>query len=62
LIGISYDPKADVLEIAVEGLDHLIPHPTELYVEEGRTGIESLSVSDRDGNRHVVRLREPLIL
>ena len=57
LIGISYDPKDDVLEIALEGLDHLITNPTELYVDEGHTGFESLSVLDGDSNRHILRLR-----
>jgi hypothetical protein len=62
LIGITYDPKDDVLEVALEGLDHLIRRPAELHVQEGRTGLESLSVLDGDGNRQIVRLRQPVIL
>jgi hypothetical protein len=50
-----------VLEVALEGLDHLISRPLELYVEEGDTGLESLFVSDADGNRHVIRLKQPVI-
>jgi hypothetical protein len=34
LLGISYDPKDDIIEIALEGVDHLIPKPREVYVEE----------------------------
>src|SRR5215212_5063528 len=56
LLGITYDPKNDLLEVALEGLDHLIPKPLELYVEEGHTGLESLSVLDGDGNRQIIRL------
>jgi hypothetical protein len=62
LLGIAYDPRNDVLEVALEGLDHLIPRPLELYVDEGRTGVESLSISDADGNRHIIRLKQPVIL
>ena len=34
LIGIVYDAKDDIVEVAVEGLDHIIHRPRELYVEE----------------------------
>ena len=35
LLGIAYDPNDDIVEIALEGLDHLIPNPREIYVEKG---------------------------
>lgn len=62
LLGFAYDPKDNVLEVALEPLDHLIQKPVELYVQEGRTGIESLSVRDGDGNQHIIQLRLPVIL
>ena len=62
LLGIAYDPKDRVLEIALEGLDHLIREPVELHVQEGRTGIESLSVMDGEGNRHIVQLEQPIVM
>lgn len=62
LWGLAYDPKDNVLEVALEGLDHLIQTPVELYVQEGRTGIESLSVRDGEGNQHIIQLRLPVIL
>lgn len=62
LIGITYDPKDDVFEVAVEGLDHLIHEPRELNVQEGPNGLASLEVVDAAGNRHLVQLREPLML
>ena len=34
LIGIVYDPKDDIVEVAVEGLDHMVHRPRDLYVEE----------------------------
>ena len=34
LIGVTYDPKDGLVEIALEGLDHMIRGPREIYVEE----------------------------
>jgi hypothetical protein len=34
LIGLVYDPQDDIVEVALEGLDHMIHKPRELYVEE----------------------------
>ena len=62
LLGITYDQKDDVLEIALLGLDHLIPKPRQIFVDEGLTGSTSLEVIDHAGVRHIVQLREPLML
>src|SRR3954470_7501133 len=36
LIGITYDPKDDIVEIALEDVDHIINKPREIYfAEEG---------------------------
>ena len=29
-LGIVYDPKDDIVEVALEGLDHMIPKPREI--------------------------------
>jgi hypothetical protein len=62
LLGISYDPKNDLIEILVEGLDHLIPKPHEVWVDHGPTGLVSMEVIDADDVRQIIRLREPLML
>jgi hypothetical protein len=62
LLGITYDPKKDVLEIALDGLDHLVPKPRQVYVDEGLAGLDSFEAIDHAGARHIVRLREPLML
>jgi hypothetical protein len=59
LLGVTYDRKADVLEIALDGLEHLIPKPQQIFVDEGHAGLESFEVIDQAGIRHIVRLREP---
>jgi hypothetical protein len=61
LIGITYDLKDQVLEVALEGLDHLIRKPVEFYVQEGQSGVESFSILDAEGNRHIVQLLPPVI-
>lgn len=62
LLGIVYDPKNDLVEIALEGLDHMIRAPREVYVDQGPVGLVSLEVVDSDGVRNVIQLREPLML
>ena len=44
LFGITYDPKDDLLEIALEGFDHLIHKPHDIYVDDGPDGL-SVGVS-----------------
>ena len=62
LIGIVYDPKDDIVEVAVENLDHIIQRPRELYVEEEDGELSSLAVVDGEGTRHVVNFRQAVNL
>lgn len=62
LLGITYDPKSDLIEILVEGLDHLIPKPREVWIDQGPTGLLSMEVIDADDVRQIIRLRDPLML
>jgi hypothetical protein len=62
LVGITYDPKDDILDVALAELDHVIPNPREIYVEDGGVGLASVAVADGDGKRHLINLRDPLAL
>ena len=62
LIGIVYDPKDDIVEVAVENLDHIIQRPQELYVEEEDGELSSLTVVDDEGVHHVVNFRRAVNL
>lgn len=62
LMGIVYDHKDDLVEVLMEGLDHLIRKPTEIYVDYGPTGLTSVAVVDADGVKQIIRLRDPLML
>src|ERR687896_1607726 len=54
LVGVVYDHKDDVLQVIMEGhLDHMIPHPKEIYIDEGPAGLESVLVIDSDGMRQI---------
>jgi hypothetical protein len=62
MFGITYDSKDDLLDVALDRLDHLIWHPKEIVVEEGPTGVMSVAVVDKEGVRQVVKMREPFML
>jgi len=62
VLGVDYDPKDDLFEVAVDGLDHLIYHPRELYAEESASTLNLLAIIDGEGTRHLVRFRDPLML
>ncbi|RMF08715.1 MAG: hypothetical protein D6773_02355 [Alphaproteobacteria bacterium] len=62
LLGITYDRKDDLIEVALEGLDHLINHPREVYVAYGADGLEAVEIVDAEGNKQIVKLRNPLML
>jgi Family of unknown function (DUF5335) len=60
LHGITYDPKGDLMEVTLEGLDHLIAKPCEVYVQDGTMGLESVEIIDADGIKQIVKLRDEL--
>ena len=62
LLGIAYDPHDDIVEVALEGLDHLIPKPREVYVEERAGGLAALEIVDSDDVKQIIKLRDPLML
>jgi hypothetical protein len=62
LLGIVYDRKNDIVEVALDGLDHMIHEPREIYVDVDGEGLLSLEIVDAEGARQVVRLKDPLML
>ena len=62
LLGITYDPKREVLEIALEGFDHLIHKPQGIAVDDGPEGLSAMEVTDADQRRQIIKLAEPLML
>ena len=62
LLGITYDPKSDVLEVALDGLDHMITHPDQIYVDETGLILTSLEIIGRDVVSQIIQLRDALAL
>jgi hypothetical protein len=62
LLGVTYDPKDDILDVALDGLDHLIPTPREIFVEGSGTDLEAVAVVGGDGERQIVKFRDPIAL
>jgi hypothetical protein len=62
LLGIAYDPKDDIVEVALEGLDHLIPKPREIYIDDDVEGLMALEIVEDDGAKQIIQLRDPLML
>lgn len=62
LIGITYDESDDLIEIALEELDHLIRGPRGIFVDYGVGGLVAIAIDDGDGNRQIVRLKDSLAL
>ena len=62
LIGITYDPKDDLVEVALEGLDHMIRRPREIYLESDAGTLTSIEIVDADGVKQIVKLKDQLPL
>jgi hypothetical protein len=61
--GVTYDPKDDLIEVVLEGLDHTIPKPREVFIDIDPAGmLNSVEVLDGDGLQQIVKLRDPLLL
>ena len=59
VLGIAYDPNDDIVEVALEGLDHLIHKPREIHVDDGPEGLAALEIVDADNVKQIVKLRSP---
>jgi hypothetical protein len=63
LIGITYDPEDDIIDIALEDdLDHIVNHPRELIADIDDASINALQITDAEGTQHLVKLRDALTL
>jgi len=62
MIGITYDSKDDLVDVALDRYDHLIRHPKQVVVDEKNGAVASVAVVDADGSTQVVRMKTPLML
>lgn len=62
LLGISYEPKSDVVAIALEGVDHLIRSPREIHADYVTDSLIALQIVDREDRQQIVRFADPIAL
>ena len=62
MLGITYESKDDLLDVALDRMNHLIRHPKEIVVEEDAAGLKSIAVLDSEGARQIVNLKMPLMI
>jgi hypothetical protein len=57
LEAIGYDPRGKTLEVRLEGVDHMVFYPAEIWVIEEEDGfISALEVVRPDGGREITRI------
>jgi hypothetical protein len=62
MIGITYDSRDDLLDVALDRANRLIRHPKEIVVEEDGGSLKSVAVLDGDGARQIINLKTPMAL
>ena len=62
LLGITYVDKNDILEVALEGVDHLNYGPREVWADLNVGEMMSFEVIDDRGVSQIIKLRQPLML
>ena len=56
LIGISFDPKAQMFEVAMANMSHRVHDPKEIYVREEGGQLSSVEVIVQDGTKQIIEL------
>jgi hypothetical protein len=62
MIGITYDSRDDLLDVALDRSSHLIRHPREILIDQDATGLKRVAVVEAEGTRQMVNLKDPLML
>ena len=62
ILGLVFDARGDVLEIALDGVGHSILSPREILLEETERGLVAIEIVAADDTVETLRFREPLRL
>jgi hypothetical protein len=57
LIGVTFDPKDGILEVATPNITHRVSDPKEIYVQEERGQLASIEVLVSDGTKRIFELK-----
>ena len=60
IIGLSYDPKDNVVSVACENIAHLIHNPQEISVYEEDGAIKQIRINDSSGAEHIIKFLVPI--
>jgi len=60
LLGVVFDARGDVLEIALDGVGHSILAPRGIHLEETERGLVSIEIVSANDTVETLRFREPL--
>ena len=62
LLGLVFDARGDVLEVALDGVGHSIMSPRDVLLEETERGLVAIEIVATDDTVETLRFREPLRL
>lgn len=62
LLGVTYEEDTDTLQIACDGLDHMIAHPLAIYVEQEGIDLRSMGIIVQDGSEQIVKFHAPVVI
>lgn len=62
LIGVTYDHKDDIIDIATDPLTDIIENPREVLLDMQDDGLHGMEVVDAEGNHEIIKLKEPLLI
>ncbi|MDH3653090.1 MAG: DUF5335 domain-containing protein [Myxococcales bacterium] len=57
LVGISYDPNDEALEVDAANISHRMPKPKQIFVREEAGRLSSIEVIAQDGTKQIIELR-----
>jgi hypothetical protein len=62
LLGVTFDRYDDILDVAMEGFDHMIRRPREVYLDQLDGKLVAIEVIDAAGVSHIVKFNDPVML
>ncbi len=62
LLGVTYDRKDDIVVLDLGDLNHVIQHPAQIEANDEGGQVGSMEIVDQEGTKHIMRLREPILL
>ena len=62
LLGLSYDPNDNSLNVTTKNLDHSIKDPVSIEIELDGPLLKAIQIEQSDGTKEIIQIMEPLAL